>query len=307
VDLGRLVAQRRISSLRCAAVRRPGCSGDVSRRGARSRVPLSGAPGPRGAGESQAWRRPVTIIGMPMTKRTPRDRGLSFGRGLIAREGVPVRLCVLQKSTDDAWLREAKNRSLLTEHRFAQTEPSKEQRFRFATSNRERVLRAKTRREAHRGGKVAVTPKGWSSRADGRKRPPARHEGAVILRRKASRAVDTALLSRRARSKRSRRSSMFTVRARARRPKRAARQGCQRLGPKAHSGKTKPRSVDSSGPAEAVCGVVKRRISPYERTAKALRRVGNPRGAGARSRECWEAEVGQTHRASRSVDRRKTG
>jgi len=67
---------------------------------------------------------------------------------------------VLQKSTDDAWLEEAKNRSLLTEYRFARPEPSNEKRFRFAKSNREHVLRAKKCREARSGGKVAATMKG---------------------------------------------------------------------------------------------------------------------------------------------------
>lgn len=70
-------------------------------------------------------------------------------------------------------------------------------------------------------------------------------------------------------------------------------------------GKITPRYVESSRPAEAVFGVVKTPNPPYERTARALRRVGSPRGAGARSRECWEADVGQTHRVASWIASRK--
>jgi len=212
---------------------------------------------------------------------------------------VPACLCVLQKSSDGTWLREAKNRSLLTEHRFAQTEPSNEKRFRFANGNRESALRAKTCREPRSGGKVAAPRKGWFSRANGRKRPPARHEEPVIWRWKASRTVDTDLLSRGGRSRRSWRSSIFTgTCASSAGKRRAARQGCQRLGPRASVGKENVPKLGSSGPAEAVLRRRETPSPPYARTARALRRVGNPRGAGARSRECWEADVGQTHRAS---------
>jgi len=233
----------------------------MSRGGEPVRGPFARTcPGPRGAGESRAWRRLVTVTGMPMAKRTQRPRSLVRTR-VEGSWGVPACLCVLQKSSDGTWLREAKNRSLLTEHRFAQTEPSNEKRFRFANGNRESALRAKTCREPRSGGKVAAPRKGWFSRANGRKRPPARHEEPVIWRWKASRTVDTALLSRGGRSRRSWRGSIFTgTCASSAGKRRAARQGCQRLGPRASVGKENVPKLGSRGPAEAVCGVVKRRV-----------------------------------------------
>jgi len=58
------------------------------------------------------------------------------------------------------WLAEATNRSLLTEYRFSRTEPSNEKRFRFAKSNREYALEAKTCRETGHGGEAAAPRKG---------------------------------------------------------------------------------------------------------------------------------------------------
>jgi len=163
---------------------------------------------------------------------------------------------------------------------------------------------AKTCRESQRGGKVALTTKRRFRRANGRKRPPARHEGSAIWRWKAPWAVDTAFFSRG-----SWRDSLGVARSRLSRKSRWKRTSGATGVPEARSsgrywGGQCP-DILNVGPAEAVFGVVKTPNPPYERTAEALRRVGSPRGAGARSRECWEADVGQTHRVSSWITSRK--